>query len=335
MTDWNKRKRLEATIHGQKADRIPAALWRHWPGDDQDAEALAAAHLHWQRDYDWDLVKISPSSSYCLVDWGAEDSWQGSVEGTRTYGRRVIQRPEDWEKLKLLDPSSGMLATQLETLRRFGEGTKMLPDPNVPYLATIFSPLAQAKNLAGGQELLRQLRSHPKELLAGLETITQSTIAYIEAAVKTGISGIFYAIQHARYELLSPLEYAKFGLPFDRRILEIVSGLWLNMMHVHGESGIMFEEVSDYPVQVVNWHDRDSGYSLSQGLEVFSRAVCGGVSRWSLYEQSPEKTLEEARSAVQETLSDRLVLGVGCVAMTNTPLRNIRALRHFVDGSGS
>ncbi len=331
MTDWNKRKRLEATISGQAADRPPVTLWRHWPGDDQDAEALAAAHLSWQRDYDWDLVKISPSSSYCLVDWGAEDSWQGSVEGTRTYGQRVVRQPEDWETLRVLDPRKGMLATQVEALRLFGEGASMLPDPNVPYLATIFSPLAQAKNLAGGQELLSQLRSHPEALLSGLETITQSTTAYVEAAIETGISGIFYAIQHARYELLSPSEYAQFGQPFDQRILELVSDLSLNMLHVHGESGIMFDQVASYPVQLVNWHDRDSGFSLAEGLDRFSGAVCGGVSRWSLYQQSPEKTLSEASNAVQQSNSRRMVLGVGCVAMTNTPQRNIRALRDFVD----
>ena len=48
MSDWSKRKRLEATINGQQPDRPPVALWRHWPGDDQQADALAAAHLKWQ-----------------------------------------------------------------------------------------------------------------------------------------------------------------------------------------------------------------------------------------------------------------------------------------------
>ena len=331
MAKWNKRDRLEATINGYAVDRPPVTLWRHWPGDDQDAEALAAAHVGWQRDYDWDLLKVSPSSSYCLVDWGVEDSWQGTVEGTRTYGQRLVQRPEDWESLRVLDPRNGMLAKQVEALRLIGEGLSSLPQPDVPYLATIFSPLAQAKNLVGGQELLCQLRSNPEELLDGLETITESTIAFIEAAKGMGISGIFYAIQHARYELLSAAEYARFGKPFDERILDTVSDLWLNMLHVHGESGIMFEQVAGYPVRLVNWHDRDTGFSLSDGLGLISGAACGGVSRWSLYRQSPERAVSEANDAVRQSESRRLVLGVGCVAMTNTPLRNIRALRNFVD----
>lgn len=332
MTRWSKRKRLEAAIGGDVLDRPPVTLWRHWPGDDQDAEALAAAHLGWQRDFDWDLIKVSPSSSYCLADWGASDSWQGSVEGTRTYGQRVVQRPGDWDMLHVLDPRRGTLATQLEALRLLGQGLSTLPDPDVPFIATIFSPLAQAKNLAGGPELLSQMRSHPEALLSGLETITKSIMAYIEAAKKTDISGIFYAVQHARFELLSPAEYARFGQPFDARILEATSDLWLNMLHVHGDKGIMFDQVARYPVQLVNWHDRDSGFSLSDGLERISGAVCGGVSRWSLYQESPEQSTVEAMDAIQQTGSRRLLLGVGCVAMTNTPLRNIRALRNFVEG---
>ena len=174
--------------------------------------------------------------------------------------------------LHLLDPRRGMLAAQIEALNLIGQGMSNLPDPDVPYLATIFSPLAQAKNLAGGQELLSHMRSNPDAVLAGLETITSSTIASIE----TGISGIFYAVQHARYELMSPAEFAAFSNPFDQRILEAVSELWLNMLHVHGESGIMFDTVAGYPVQLVNWHDRDSGFSISQGLEHFDGALCGG-----------------------------------------------------------
>jgi uroporphyrinogen decarboxylase len=334
MSKFEKRQRLEAIANGERPDRPPVALWRHWPGDDQDATALAAAQLKWQSDYDWDLVKVSPASSYCLVDWGVEDRWEGAAEGTRAYGKRLIQSPEDWRKLKALDPGQGMLATQLEALRLVGEGLGKSDSRGTPFIATIFSPLAQAKNLAGGQRLISHLRSHPDDVMHGLETISASIIRFIEAARSTGISGIFYAIQHARYALLSPVEYQVFGRPFDEEILSTVSDLWFNMVHIHGEEDIMFDLVADYPVQCVNWHDRDTGFPLSQGLEQLSGAVSGGVSRWSLLKESPEQALGEAKQALADTGGQRLLLGVGCVIMTNTPTRNIRALRAFVENGG-
>ena len=333
MTEWSKRKRLEATIAGEKADRLPVALWRHWPGDDQDAGALAAAHLKWQQEYDWDLIKVSPASSFCLEDWGVKARWEGSDEGTRTYTERIVHDPEDWEKLTVLDPGEGMLATQIEALRLLGEGLAVSPDGETPFIATVFSPLAQAKNIAGHTRMLSHMRSDPQAFRKGLKTITESVLAYLEAAKKTGISGIFYAIQHARYPLMGPAEYQSFGRPYDEEILAAASDLWLNMVHIHGEDSIMFDLVADYPVQLVNWHDRDTGFSLREGLQQVSGAVCGGISRWSLYQDSPEQMLVEANDALEQSGGRRLVLGVGCVAMTNTPLRNLRALREFVEAN--
>jgi uroporphyrinogen decarboxylase len=325
MADWSKRKRLEATIAGEATDRPPVALWRHWPGDDQDAAALAAAHLQWQQDYDWDFVKVSPPSSFCLVDWGVRDQWVGSLEGTREYTKRAVQIAADWENLPILDPGRGMLATQIEALRLVGNGLAS----HIPFIATLFSPLAQAKNLAGEDKMLAQMRQHPDAFRDGLATITASTLRYLEAAKATGISGIFYAIQHCRYAAMSPAEYQTFGRPYDEEILAAASDLWLNMIHLHGE-GIIFDLAADYPVQLVNWHDRESGVTLADGLKQVAGAVSGGVSRWTMYQESPAGTLAEVEDAINQTNGRRLVLGTGCVIMTNTPLRNIRALRESV-----
>jgi uroporphyrinogen decarboxylase len=326
MADWTKRRRLEGAITGKKVDRLPVALWRHWPGDDQDASALATAHLKWQQDYDWDLVKVSPASSYPIKDWGAKDEWVGSIEGTRNYTRRVIQAPEDWENLTPLDPRKGMLSIQIEVLQLVGNDL----GEEVPYLATIFSPLAQAKNLAGEGTMLSHMRSHPDTFHKGLKAITESTTSYIEAARETGISGIYYAVQHSRYELMSREEYAAFGRPYDLSILQSASDLWLNILHIHS-TGIMFDMVADYPVALVNWHDRDCGISLKEGLSQIGGAASGGVSQWSIHRESPDQALAEARDAMAQTGGRRLVLGTGCVIMVTTPTRNIRTLREFAE----
>ena len=325
MTDWSKRKRLEATVVGDKADRLPVALWRHWPGDDQDGAALAASLLKWQRDYDWDVVKVSPASSYSVTDWGVKDEWRGSLEGTREYTHRAVKQPYDWEAIKPLDPTQGMLASQIKALRLVGAGL----DAETPFIATIFAPLAQARHLAGGETVLHHLRRHPDSLHKGLATITESTLRFIEEAKATGMSGIYYAVQHARYPLMSQEEYDQFGRPYDEQILEAVSDLWLNMLHIHS-TDIIFDAVADYPVQFVNWHDRETDVSLADGLKHILGAASGGVSRWSMYHERPGQMMSEIHHALAQTNGRRLMLGTGCVIMTNTPLRNIRALRESV-----
>ena len=326
MKNWSKRKRLEAAITGEKSDRVPVALWRHWPGDDQRATSLAAVHLKWQQDDDWDLVKVGPASSFSVVDWDVRDRWVGHIEGTREYTHLPIQQPADWEKLTPLTPDQGMLAEQIEALRLVGAGLA----EDTPFIATIFSPLAMAKHLAGKEASAAHMRSHPDTFKQALEVITETTIRYIEAAKATGISGIFYAVQHARYPLLNRDEFTNFGRAFDLRILETVQDLWCNMVHVHS-TDIMFDMVADYTVQFVNLHDRETDLSLKDGLTQFKGAASGGIDHWTLHRESPEPTIAEAKDAIAQTDGRRLLLGTGCVAMVTTPLQNIRALREAVE----
>jgi uroporphyrinogen decarboxylase len=191
----NHCERLEACIANEAVDRSAIALWRHFPVDDQSPANLAEATIDFQRAYDFDLVKVTPASSFCVKDWGAEDQWQGASEGTREYTRRVIQDPTDWEGLSVLDPTKGNLGAQLDCLR-------MIVDEiggEVPVIQTVFSPLAQAKNLVGANKLSVHLRRYPQELEAGLYTIAESIQRFVEAAIGTGISGIFYAVQTIRF----------------------------------------------------------------------------------------------------------------------------------------
>jgi len=252
------RQRLENCLCGEKPDRTPVALWRHFPVDDQTPEGLAAATLRFQKDYDFDLVKVTPASSFCLKDWGIGDEWKGADEGTREYVRRVVQEPEDWEKLQILSPQKGHLGAQLECLRLIIEelGTE------TPVIQTIFSPLSQAKNLVGPDKLLVHLRQYPDAVHAGLKTITENVLSFTEAALATGIAGVFYAVQHAQFSLLSEAEYLSFGKAYDIQSLKPAKAGWLNMMHLHGQD-VMFDIVSDLPLQIINWHDRETAPSLA------------------------------------------------------------------------
>lgn len=327
MRSMTKRERLEATVQGRPVDRPAVALWRHWPGDDQRAEQLARATLDFQRTFDFDFIKFMPSSNYCIAGWGAESRWEGNLEGTREWGPRAVQRPADWAQLRVLDPHSGLLGEMRRALALVGEAVGQ----EVPFIMTIFNPLAQAKNLAGPQ-LFAGMRQHPDAFKAGLETITETTIRYVEAIRGTGIAGVFLALQHATYDLLSEGEYRVFGRPYDLRILEAAEGLWFNVLHVHGEN-IMFDLVADYPVQAVNWHDQETPPSLGEALERFPGALVGGLHRWdTVLRGTPEQVRDHVRAAVAETGGRRLVVGTGCVTITNTPLGNIRAVRETVEG---
>ncbi len=327
MASMSKRERLEATIRGEETDRVPVALWRHFPGDDQAPLDLAASTVAFQRQYDFDFIKVTPASSFCVRDWGVEDEWLGNQEGTREYVRQPVERPGDWQGLRPLDPEQGALGAQLRCLEAIGSAV----GEEVPYIQTIFNPLSQAKYLVGRQNLVAQLREEPDAVKAGLEAITATTEAFVRAAQGRGIAGIFFAVQHASWELLSQAEYAEFGVPFDRRVLAAAEGLWLNVLHLHGNR-VMFDLLAGYPVQVINWHDRETPPSLKEGQSRFSSAVLGGLRQWeTMLRGKPADVYREARDAFEQTGSRRFVLGTGCVAPITAPWGNLRAARQAVD----
>jgi uroporphyrinogen decarboxylase len=322
------RERMEACISGEVVDRPPVALWRHFPVDDQSPLSMALATVDFQRIYDFDLVKVSPSSSFCIRDWGAKDEWHGASEGTREYTHRVVQRPEDWERLTILDPTKGYLSAQLDSLGMIIEEL----GADVPVIQTIFSPLAQAKNLVGAENLSVQVRRYSQSLHVGLRIIAESIQRFIEATIQTGVAGIFYAVQHAQYSLFSEDEYDVFGKTYDMLALEPARDLWLNMLHLHGTE-IMFDRFLDYPMAIINWHDRETPPSLAEAQERFSGALCGGLRRReTMVLGTPEKVNAEAQDAINMTEGKKFILGTGCVMPITVPRGNIIAARKSVEG---
>lgn len=322
------RERVERALQGEVVDRPPVALWRHFPVDDQQARSLADSHIRFVRAFGWDLLKVSPAATYPLQAWGVRDRWQGDVWGRRTLLHHPVQVPENWTQLGLVDPRQGALGMTLEALgyivRELG--------PQVPVLQTVFSPLIQAKYLAGEERLRVQLRRYPEALLEGLQRITQATLAYLEVLSETGVAGVFYAVQHAQYAWLSEEEYLRFGRPFDLELLEYArERFWVNMLHLHGQD-IMFHLFVDYPVHIWHWHDRETPPTLAQALEQVSGAVCGGLHREDLLLKDPEVIMTQVRDAYQQTQGRRWILGTGCVLALTTPEGNLRAVVEAVTG---
>jgi uroporphyrinogen decarboxylase len=204
---------------------------------------------------------------------------------------------------------------------------------------TIFSPLAQAKNLSGGEALIAHLRTHPEAVRKGLETIAATTRGFVEACLETGIDGVFYAVQHAQAGLLTEQEYRDFGLPQDWTVLEPARGLWCNMLHLHGlnvyfDLATEYAGLFDWPL-IVNWHDRETPPTLREARAQMGvtgkTAFCGGISQHSIVYSDANQVGREAADALEQTGCRRFLLGTGCVVPVIAPHGNLLAARQAVD----
>jgi uroporphyrinogen decarboxylase len=197
---------------------------------------------------------------------------------------------------------------------------------------TLFSPLSLARKLSG-ERLNADLREHPQLVRDALEAITETLIRFSALALTEGVSGIFYSIQAASRRLHTEDEYAEFGEPYDRRVLESVRGRsTLTIVHAHGEQ-LMFERLARLPGHAWNWDDRATPPTLAEGHRLVPGAVIGGLGQWTtLKEGPPEAAAAQAQDAVAQTQGVGLIVGPGCVLPTGTPDENVAAVVKTLGG---
>ncbi len=322
-----KRARIQAAIAGEPVDRAPVAFWRHWPIDDQEAESLARATLEFQRRFDFDFIKVTPSHTFCIDDYGAKHAYRGAAIGDREHLERVIQKIEDWDRIQPLDVTKGAYGRQLRCIRMVVEGR----DQDVPVIQTLFNPIGMARYLAGDEAYLVQLRQDPERVERALDALTETCSRFARAAIAEGADGIFMSTAAASFEAMSEEEYRRFGRPYDLAVLQAASAGWFNVLHLHGQHP-MFAQVADYPVQAINWHDRAAGPTLAEAAKIFSGALVGGVEQYRLLHfGTPAEVESQVHDAIAQMGGRRLIVAAGCTFPLTVPEGNLLAARRAVE----
>jgi len=225
----NHRERVRAALRGGAVDRTPISLWHHFPGRDGTAEDLATATIEFQQQLDLDLVKLMPTGMYPVLDYGVQVR-PDDVIGTTRFADGPIQEPGDWARLPDVSPDRGVLAREVEVVRRVRQAL----GPDVPVIQTIFSPLTVAdKLIAGG--VGAALEEHEDAISAALPKLAADVIAFGRACLDAGADGFFFATQLAARSALPAEIYRRLGVPTDQEVLEALRpGSWCTILHLHG-----------------------------------------------------------------------------------------------------
>lgn len=327
MASMKKKERISAVLAGKSIDRVPVAFWRHWPGDDQRADSLAAVALDFQRRFDLDFIKLPVSSTYTVADYGVKYCYQGNLTGDCTYIERVIKKEDDWERIQPLDITKGTYGWHLDAIKKIIKQK----DKDTPVVVTMFNPLSTAGYLAGDEVLLAHLRSRPGLLKTAISAVTDTCVSFARAVIEEGADGIFLSTRFASHELMSEAEYRKFGIPGDLAVLKAADEGWFNVLHLHGQYP-MLAQLSDYPVQAFNWHDRTSSFNLAEAGAYFKGALMAGVEQHQVLRfGKPEEVKSQARDAIRQVEGRRIILTPGCTYHIDVPQANLLALRQAVE----
>ena len=321
-----KRERVKAALAGEQVDRPPISMWRHFYDQETTADGLAQAMLAFQRQHDWDFMKVNPRAQYHVEDWGATFEYTGDPNTGPTATYVPIATPEQWHGLKPLDPQKGTLAEHLRALTAIKDGLQ----GEVPFVMTVFNPISIAGRLVESERVLVQhLREHPQEVHAALEVITESYRAYVTECLNEGADGIFFATTSwASRDLLTDAEYQEFGRPYDLRVLEAAAEAQFNILHVC-RSHNMLQALAGYPgVHAINWDARDdTNPSLDAARGFTERPLLGGVSRQTLLNGPPKAVAQEVRDAIAQAGGRAFLLGPGCSISPRCPEENLVALK--------
>ena len=164
--------------------------------------------------------------------------------------------PGKWYELK---PLANPFPDQIRALELIRQGL----NGDAYFIETIFNPFNVAEKISSQEKVRRLKDENPRALLDALDVITQSEINHSKRAISTGARGILLAVVNANSKELSAAGYAHFNAPFDKRILDAVSGEPLNVLHLHVERDYL-DQFHKFAAPVINYSLHVTGIPIAE-----------------------------------------------------------------------
>ena len=297
---------LSATLSDGLGDRLPVAAWQHHPVADQETESFVDSTLAFQARFDFDLVKLTPASTWQARDHGLQDAWEGDAIGRRRVLAPVITAPDQWDRIAAIDPKagfSGRIVAAAARLRRHLPG-------HIPLLATVFNPVFQASQLRGTTDLLADSQHHPDRLRPALDRLRDNTVATIRALRDTGIDGIFYVTQHAQAAVTTARQWQQLSLADDIACLAAAAGLSFNMLHLHG-AAVHTATYAECNMPLHYDHTDNNPYP-DDLIRYLPAGLSTGPSARTIAEAMPADLIRQIMRLRQTMAGQRFVLAPGC-----------------------
>lgn len=304
-----KRERVLSAVKGEPVDRIPFSFWYHFRWlDFPSGEPLAKEELNFYKTYDPDFLKVMHDIPYELPE-----------------GISIIERPEDWYKLDILNLDTKNFSAQRNALDII---IKNLPD-NGFVIDTIFSTFAYAEKLTG-KKTLGHLKSNPKALHYGLEVIARSLANFIYSCKDIGLSGIYMALQGANRDIMDSSTYREHFMPYDIVIWESARSFDFNILHLHGYE-LMFDVVKVFNPDVLTWSNRLTPPSLESARSLYSGCIATGLNEEAIIKYTPKDVRKEVLKSIVEAGARKLIIAPGCAVPTETPKENLLAIKETLE----
>ncbi|MGI8988859.1 MAG: uroporphyrinogen decarboxylase family protein [Bryobacteraceae bacterium] len=277
-------ERVERALKGSDVDRVPFSFWHHFGDQALPAARHAASTLEFHDKFRTDLVKVMSDYPY-------------PKPAGKWYEVRIEENP---------------FAEQIRALEIIRDGL----GGRAPFVETIFNPWTVAENLSSRETVMELKSGRPQALLDALEAIAESEAKHARKAAGAGAAGIFLAIANAQSDVLAPEDYAKFSEPFDRLVLNSVSGLPLNTLHLHGGKVYLDRFYKGWPA-AINYSSFETGTAIARVRVNFAGPILGGIDERNFRNLSVAELEKQAETA-RIGAGKRFLLTPGCSIPNDT-----------------
>ncbi len=329
MEKYSHRERLQMIIAGEKPDRHAASFWRHFYHMEHHAQGTSEAMLGFQREFDWDFMKINSRADYHVEGWGLRLEWSRDEFTRHRKSNYPVTAVEDWSRIKPLPATAPPLAEHLKTVSMI----RRQSDRELPILMTLFTPLAVAGRMVEQRDtLVEHIRTAPEQVKIGLRAIADTFRAFASELRNAGADGLFFATtQWASSDTITWEEYQRFGVPFDLEVIKAAESDAINLLHVCCSNSFLEELAGiDYNAALYNWDsDHPTNLPLDKAEAILEgKLMVGGVdgNGWLLHGEPDEigYKIDELKEKYDPT---RLIIGPGCSVPPEVPLENLRTIR--------
>ncbi len=333
MTDrLDHTERLQALSEGIQPDRPPVSMWRHFYIEENDPDNFAEAMIGWQKQHDWDFLKINPKASFHYEPWGVKMTY--SPDGINKPVRREfpIKTIADWAKVAALPVTHPEFDKQLRSIAAI---RKALPKP-FRIVMTLFNPISVAGDMVPSDDtLISHLHESPEAVEEALAAIKTTLLNLVPEFLNAGADGLFYATtQWASADRLTVAELERFGLKYDRPIWHAAAEGPFNVLHICDTKNYL-KQYSDFKANLTNWDTSDpANPTLGDGFEMLHTPVMGGIAhKTDLLNDSPAILQDKVRRLIDSHRRLPFAVGPGCAVPVTVPDANIAAVRHAVAAS--
>lgn len=325
----NSYERLMNRLQGVPVDRVPnlcilmgfAARYANVPYRDfcLCPEKMVEANLLCRKDFDLDIVTVMSDPYGEAMDYGMQVEFP--LDDQPHALRPYLQDEPSVERLplKTIDQTTRMKA-RVQTIRLYAQKLK----GQCPIAGWVEGPVAEYCDLRDINYALMDMADEEPFLDEIMDRLTEQAILYAQAQIDAGADII--GIGDAACSLIGPSLYAKYGAPYEKRIIEAVHQKGAKVkLHICGNISPLLEQIATLQADIV---DIDSMVDVAHAAQVLQgiSAVCGNIHPVNvLLNGTPQQIQDAVRQCLDAGNATTLISG-GCETPRDTPDENLRAV---------